>query len=265
MSSNSYIQCIPNWGAVGLERWNLFAAFLHLAQAIALFVLAGLNPINLFVVNTVITGRPGANDTTFIHHELPVQPLFIGASFATMSALAHFIVYSNMDIILRIKRNPIRWLEYSVSASTVLIVICVFCGVVDVFAILNACGCTMAMIMFGDMSERYVLALKNSTKYKLDATETYRSFVYGTIIGIIPWAAIFASFFQSIAASPEQVPWFVYSIVFTLFFQFMGFGIVHLLQLMNWISFEQAEWTYVLLSLMSKSSLSWQSVFGLLL
>ena len=263
--SSTYIQCIPNWGVEGLERWNLFAAFLHLAQSIALFVLAGLNPINLQVINTVMTGRPGANDTAFNHNELPVQPLFIGASFALMSALAHLLVYTDMDVILRRKRNPVRWLEYSVSASTVLIVICVFCGVVDVFAILNACGCTMAMIMFGDLSERYVQALKNSSKNRLDTTETYRSFIYGTIVGIIPWTAIFASFFQSIAASPEQVPWFVYSIVFTLFFQFMGFGVVHLLQLMNWLSFEQAEWTYVLLSLMSKSSLSWQSVFGLLL
>lgn len=258
------IQWIPSWSTEGLRSWNVLAATLHLAQAIALFVLAGLNTRTLSVFNTVMTGRPGSNTTLYEHHELLIQPIFVGASFATMSALAHLFIASNMSSIIASRRNPWRWAEYSISASTVLISICVFSGVSDVYAILNACGCTVAMILFGDMSDRYVGLLRKQQK-EPNPMEWYRAFVYGCIVGIIPWAAIFASFFQSIAASPTQVPWFVYSIVFTLFFQFMCFGVVHLLQLMGWLSFEQAEWTYVLLSLMSKSSLSWQSVPALLL
>ncbi len=53
------------------------------------------------------------------------------------------------------ERNPYRWLEYSLSASIMIVLIAMLTGISDVAALIALVGVNASMIGFGWMQERY--------------------------------------------------------------------------------------------------------------
>jgi hypothetical protein len=149
---------------------NMALFVVHIGQAIALWVLGGRNMISLPVVYGGLNGRPGLNSTSHqIFNIMPIYPILVSASFATMSAFAHLWTFTHMDEYkenLKRERNWYRTAEYSISAATMLISICPLIGVNDVFAIIGFVGLTTAMILFGDLSEIIAHQLNDQLKVK---------------------------------------------------------------------------------------------------
>jgi len=235
-----------------LRSWNLGLTLLHLVQAVAILVLAGSFAIT--VTSSIPEGPPGtpvpAPGAIF---EVPIG--WAIAVFLTLAALDHLLtatVYrSTYERDLRRGINRFRWVEYSVSATLMIILISFYSGITSINAVIAIIGANVAMILFG-----WVQELMNPPGR---STTTMLPFWFGTIVGLAPWVSIAFNIFGS-----ATVPGFVYGIVVTQVILFFSFGLNQWLQyrgIGRWTDYAYGEKTYLVLSLVAKSLLAWQ-IFG---
>jgi hypothetical protein len=139
-------------------KLNVAAGLLHLVQTIAVVALA--NDFSLPVTATYMAGPPGSTFSDPVN--LWDTPVGLSvALFFGLSAIAHFTVISpwrrsHYLAGLTQGHNYYRWLEYSASASVMIVLIAQICGVQDVGAILAILGVNASMILFGWLQEKYV-------------------------------------------------------------------------------------------------------------
>ena len=153
--------------------------------------------------------------------------------------------------------NPVRWTEYSISASLMIVLIAMLAGVTNVVALLAIFGVNAAMILFGLVMERL----------NLDRTEVdWTPFIFGSILGALPWILIAIQFALS-ESEAAGVPGFVYGIFVSLFILFNGFAINMWLTYRgngHWKDPLFAERVYIMLSFVAKTALAWQVYAGAL-
>jgi len=244
-------------------RWyNAVMGVLHLAQSAVIFIMSNdfTLPINTSFLsfNTETQSLQPVTETVI---NLPLGPLV--ALFLLISAIAHFVIASPLAFgwyvrNLRKGINYARWYEYSVSASVMIVLIAMLCGVYDAAGLMLAFTLTAVMNLCGLMME-----VHNQTTKQTNWT----SYVIGCIAGIAPWIAITVYFFGSISTAEGTVPTFVYFIVPTLFVFFFSFALNMFLQYRKvgpWRDYLYGERVYVLLSLIAKSALAWQVFAGTL-
>ena len=245
-----------------LRTYNLFMGFLHLAQAVAIIVLS--NDFTLPVTTAFLslipeTGKLGPVTSTVVN--LPFAVMI--AIFLLLSAVAHFTVASPGVFgwyVSNLKKgiNYARWYEYSLSASLMIVLIGMLCGLYDLAALIMAFVLTGVMNLCGLMME-----VHNQVTEKTNWT----SYFIGCIAGIVPWIAIAIYFFGSLATAEGSVPTFVYFILPILFVFFFCFAVNMVLQYRKvgpWRDYLFGERMYVLLSLVAKSALAWQVFAGTL-
>ena len=241
-----------------LRIYNLAMALLHGAQGIALLALS--NDFSLPVTATFMEGPPGSGApalTTLF--DLPIGSTV--AAFVLFSAAAHAIlvlpgVFEWYRRNLERGRNDARWIEYSVSASIMIVLIAMLTGIGDIAALVALFGVNASMIFFG-------LAQEHSAR---PGEGSLLPFWLGSIAGAVPWIAI-AIYVVSPGTSADP-PGFVYGIFVSLFLFFNVFALNMWLQYRRigpWRDYLFGESVYVLLSLTAKSALAWQVFFPTLI
>ena len=236
-----------------LRTLNLAAAALHLAQAVAVVVLA--TDFALPITASYIAGPPGTPPGPAANlADLPTGLAVAG--FLFLSFLAHLIVstvwFRNYIGDLSRQINRARWVEYSLSSTLMLVVIAQLVGITDVSALIGISGANVSMILFGWLQEKYEVAGEGG----------WLPFIFGCIAGIVPWLAII--FYTIAPGSDAEPPTFVYAIVVSLFLFFNVFGLNQWLQYRakgRFADYLFGERGYIVLSLVAKSLLAWQ-VFG---
>jgi hypothetical protein len=242
-----------------LRRWNLGVGALHAVQAVAILVLA--SAVSLPVTATYLTGPPGTGDYGGPASLLDLRIDVAVAVFLLLAAVDHLSVatwardWYDRQVARGI--NPARWWEYSVSASLMIVLIAMLAGVREATALIALFGVNAAMILFGLAMER-----SNLGRERVD----WRPFVYGCIVGAVPWVAIAV---QIAVAEGEGagVPGFVVAIFVTLLLLFNSFAVNMWLQyrrIGRWADPLFAERAYLVLSLVAKSALAWQVYAGAL-
>lgn len=188
--------------------------------------------------------------------QLPLAPLI--AAFFFMSAFAHLFiatVYNNKyNKDLKEGVNKARWIEYSISASTMMVAISSLVGIFDVNSLAMIFGLTAIMNLMG-----LVMEVSNKGAEK----PNWLSYWIGCIAGIIPWGVIAYALWLG-AANGSTAPAFVYWIFVSIFVFFNCFAINMVLQykkIGKWSNYLYGERAYIILSLVAKSLLAWQ-VFG---
>jgi hypothetical protein len=245
-----------------LRIYNLFMGFLHLVQALLIIILS--NSFTLPITTSFLTFNKSLGKLwpeTSVLVNLPFGIMV--AVFLLLSALAHFTLSSPGAFgwyVSNLKKgiNYARWYEYSLSASLMIVLIGMLCGVYDVGALIMAFALTGVMNLCG-----LVMEVHNQTTQKTNWT----SFVVGCVAGIAPWIAIAIYFFGSLATANGAVPTFVYFILPTLFVFFFCFAVNMVLQYKKvgpWRDYLFGERIYILLSLVAKSALAWQVFAGTL-
>jgi hypothetical protein len=245
-----------------LRLYNIFMGFLHLVQALLIILLT--NDFKLPITTSFLTydqsmGKLWPETSVLVN--LPFG--YMVAVFLLISAVAHFTIASPGTFGWYVKNlkkgiNYARWFEYSLSASLMIVLIGMLCGVYDLGALLMAFVLTGVMNLCGLMME-----VHNQTTQKTNWT----SFTIGCIAGAAPWVAIAIYFFGSLAKAEGGVPGFVYVILPTLFVFFFCFAVNMWLQYKKagpWRDYLFGERVYVLLSLVAKSALAWQVFAGTL-
>lgn len=238
--------------ARNLRTWNLGLTLLHAAQAVVILVLA--SDFSIALTTTPPDGPPG----TRLPQAETLVDVRIGAAvalFLALAALDHLltatVARSTYEADLRRGINRFRWVEYSVSATLMVLLIASYSGITEITTVIAVAGANVAMILFGWLQERF---------NPPDRTETtMMPFWFGTLAGIAPWIAIW---FNVVTAG--EVPGFVYGIVVAETILFFSFGLNQWLQYRKvgrWADYLFGEKTYLVLSLVAKSLLAWQ-IYG---
>jgi hypothetical protein len=246
-------------GAARLRRLNIGVGAIHALQAVLLLALA--TAASLPVTASFLTGPPGQGD--YGAAELGTLRIdWLVAAFLLLAAADHLTVafgrprrWYEANVARGV--NPARWWEYSISASIMIVLIAMLAGVSELVAIIALFGANAAMILFGLVQERV-----NAAREDVD----WRPFIYGCVIGAVPWIAISAQLIVS-TTEGDGVPGFVVAIFVTLFLLFNTFAVNMWLQYRGrgrWADPVFAERVYLILSLVAKTALAWQVYAGAL-
>ncbi len=235
-----------------LRAWNLGLTALHLAQAVGILLLAGTFAIT--VTSSFPEGPPGSA-TPAPASLFDVRIGWAVAVFLGLAALDHLLTATvargPYERDLQRGINRFRWVEYSVSATLMVVLIGFYSGITGINAVLAVIGANVAMILFGWLQELMNPPGRTST--------TMLPFWFGTLAGLAPWASIAVNVLGS-----ETVPGFVYGIVLAQGLLFFSFGLNQWLQYRGvgrWRDYAFGETAYLVLSLVAKSLLAWQ-IFG---
>lgn len=236
-----------------LRTWNLGLTILHAAQAIMILILAG--DFIIEITSNFPVGPPGTRlENPERLFDLPIGPAV--AIFLALAAIDHLVTATfkrktyEQDLAGGI--NRFRWIEYSFSATLMVVLIASFSGITDITAVVAIIGANVAMILFGWLQERMNPPGRTST--------TMMPFWFGTLAGLAPWAAIWINFIGA-----EEVPGFVYGIIVVQQMFFFSFGLNQWLQYRKvgkWADYIYGEKVYLVLSLGAKSVLAWQIYSG---
>tara|TARA_B100000963_G_scaffold12624_2_gene9739 strand:- start:925 stop:1824 length:900 start_codon:yes stop_codon:yes gene_type:complete len=183
---------------------------------------------------------------------------FVFQSFAAVTNWTGPIFgYMYSDMIDRSK-NPLRFIEYSFSASIMLIAIALLNGVTDINLITSIAVLTSSCQLCG-LAVEYVEDVRIKRLLHFNGWLQF-CWAYG-IIG--------HAFFKSIEAAQDNSgtgpPNFVYVIVIVLFLLYASFGFVQLYELCAELGPYTKEKAYVLLSLTAKLLLGWMIFSNVLL
>lgn len=244
--------------ASGMDRMRLYNAvvgLVHLAQAIAIFILS--NDFTLPITASFLAGPPGTDlSAPEVIWDVPIGPA-VGV-FLLLAAIDHLLmaapgIWPWYRDNLRRNINYARWIEYSVSASLMIVLIALITGISDIGAIIAIFGVNAAMILFGLIHEMF-----NQDRDRVN----WWPYIFGCFAGAVPWIIIA---YQIIGADNRAtdggVPTFVYGIIISLFVLFNSFAVNMVLQYKKvgpWRDYLFGEKAYILLSLTAKTALAWQ-------
>ena len=245
-----------------LRLFNLAMGTLHLAQGAGMLFLS--SDFTLPLRTTFLDSDPQREEIVTLTNtvfDLRLGPLV--AVFLLISAAAHYLLASPAIYpwyVKNLKRhiNYVRWYEYALSSSVMIVVIAMLSGMFDLPSLVLIFALNATMIFFGLMME-----LHNQTTDKTNWT----AFNLGVFAGIVPWVIIFWYFSSAVANSQDAVPTFVYGIIASLFVFFNVFAVNMVLQYRKigpWRDYLFGERMYILLSLFAKSALAWQVFSGTL-
>lgn len=235
-----------------LRVWNIGLSVLHAAQAVLILLIAG--DFSITITSTFPDGPPGTRITN-PEGLFGVNIAACIAIFLGLAAIDHFATGTfaratyEKDLTLGI--NRFRWIEYSLSATLMVLLIASYSGITDITGIVAIAGANVAMILFGWLQERMNPPGRSTT--------TMMPFWFGTLAGLAPWVAITIN----LIGAPE-IPGFVYGIFFAELIFFFSFGLNQWLQYRGvgkWRDYLYGEKVYLVLSLAAKSVLAWQ-IYG---
>lgn len=243
-----------------LRRFNFIMAAFHAVQGVVILIVS--KSFALPISGNYLAfdqGTKSLQPATTHLFDLSL-PLLI-ALFFFLSAAAHLIIATvykkKYDHDLTLGINKARWVEYSLSASIMMVAIALLVGVYDFTNLLMIFVLTAIMNLLG-----LVMEVHNQTTKKT----SWLSYWLGCLAGIVPWIVI-AVYFWISADKGSAPPTFVYWIFVSIFVFFSSFAVNMVLQYKKigpWKDYFYGERAYIILSLVAKSLLAWQVFAGTL-
>lgn len=245
-----------------LIRRNIAALVLHAVQAVTMvWLVAFLGTEKSYDITAYYLTFDAATQTLVPATEtlFSVDFAWLVASFLVMSSIAHLTIVTiyRKRYLADLERgvNRARWIEYSVSASTMMVAIALLSGMNDGASLLMVFGLVAVMNLTGLVMELVNVGRK---------TISWVGFVVGCVAGIIPWIAFALYVWAAESFGASDIPAFVYGIYVSIFVFFNCFAVNMYLQYKKigpWKNYLFGENVYIILSLVAKSALAWQ-VFG---
>ncbi|NTW61365.1 heliorhodopsin HeR [Candidatus Saccharibacteria bacterium] len=249
-----------NISQLSLRNFNLVMSATHFLQGVAVVILSksyNLPISGSYLKFDAVSQSLVPTSKTLFDLSLPL----LVAAFFFLSSLAHLVIATvynkryNSD--LKVGMNKARWIEYALSASTMMVAISLLVGIYDLMSLMMIFALTAIMNLMG-----LVMEVHNQTTKKTN----WLSFWIGSLAGIIPWIAV--AFYMWIGAdNGSKAPDFVYWIFVSIFVFFNCFAINMVLQYKKvgpWKDYLYGERAYIILSLVAKSLLAWQVFAGTL-
>jgi hypothetical protein len=252
--------------AKSLFRWNAVLAVLHGVQGLVILAISfARDPIvSSPIVSSYLTFDATAQTLVPAQRtlfEMPIGPAV--AAFFFMSAIAHFLLAWPLrrwyEDRLAAHIQPMRWIEYALSSSVMIVVIAALAGIQEIGTLVAIFGINAAMNLFG-----WSMESANQGRVKTQ----WNHYVFGVIAGAVPWIVIgIALWSASTVTGAAAIPGFVIAIFVSLFVAFNVFAITMILQYRKvgrWQDYLVGEKTYMFMSLFAKTLLAWQVFAGTL-
>ncbi|HEU4914039.1 MAG TPA: heliorhodopsin HeR [Candidatus Saccharimonadales bacterium] len=251
----------------GLHNWNVWLAFIHAIQGAVILLLSTTKVfpvqtsyLTLDPISSELAGHPVLSGAA--RHLFDINLGYLVAVFFFMSAIAHAVIatiYRNRyEADLKRKINKARWIEYALSASTMMVGIAVLSGVADLSTLLMIFALDAIMNLLGLAMEVY-----NQGKNK----PNWLVYVIGCVAGIVPWFVFGFYVWAANIYGSGDIPSFVYWIYLSMFVLFSSFAVNMYLQYKKvgkWKDYLYGERMYMVLSLVAKTLLAWQIFAGAL-
>lgn len=171
-------------------------------------------------------------------------------AFFALTAFSHLIYSLNPGgIYLKAVKNGnnyLRWIEYSLSATIMIVVIALLSGVKNVNAYFILITSSIGMILTGQMFE----TSKGANRWI--------PILIGFILLIGIWVVIIKAFNENINVAKsmgKEIPTWLFLVVYVLFFFYSLFGFVPIAQIVFGGNYRRYEYFYLTLSLVSKVTL----------
>lgn len=243
-----------------LRIFNLIMGFFHLVQAIVVLILSdpekGIVPIT---INYLKYDFELSRLNPITEQLTEVNIAWFVAAFFLMSAFAHFFISTvyrrRYEENLMKGINKVRWFEYALSASVMMVAISFLTGIYDLSSLIMIFVLDALMNLTG-----LAMEVHNSGQEKTN----WLTFVLGCIAGIVPWIVFGIYVYATTEIGGGNIPDFVYWIYVSIFIFFNSFAVNMFLQYKKigaWKDYLFGEKVYIILSLVAKTLLAWQ-VFG---
>ena len=214
-------------------------------------------------------------------HTRPLAIIWLLFLFGLWSGLVHFYTIApGWNFFLKnfkMRWAPLRWVDYGVSSTLMIVVIAIYGGVDDVCVLIGV-GLSQALTIFlGALSERSasnVLTAQDGGVRDVFQRAKWLLYAAANVVFVVGvWVPILVTFVSSIREIPDDAP-VNYGLVFGIFsalaIVFSSFGFVFLAQIL-WTpkrngyrySYGVIEISYLVLSLISKVLLHWVLFFAL--
>lgn len=190
-----------------LVQINKVAFWLHFASFIGAFILSIIYANRSYLTEISAFELVGRYPVVWVDLPFPlITAIFHGAIGYIPSVRSNYL-----KNVFQFRVNPLRWIEYSITASLMTWVIFQLSGVSNVFLlIMGGIVANIVLQFMGHLIERQVRL----------AT------LLGWFIFISQWSTIIAYYIHN--AGTVGVPWFVHVLVLGLFIMFSAFGLVQL-------------------------------------
>ena len=260
---------IPAARAKQLFNWNRLLVLLHGIQATIIWWISPTDALvrfeGTYPVSRIVDGQfVGLDSAKELLISFPLA--YLVAAFFALSALAHFLVAypvrKRYESWLAREFNPMRWAEYALSSTLMIVGIASLSFITDAGALIAIAVCNASMNLFGWSMEETNIGRKNVQ---------WSHYIFGCIAGIAPWIALFTTVGLSLANWPtgigpngrdlEAFKPVLITIYVSLFISFNIFAVNMVLQRLKvgkWADYLHGERSYMILSLVAKTLLAWQ-------
>jgi len=243
-----------------LQIFNIIMGFFHFAQAVAVFFISdpekGIVPIT---INYLRFDTATQKLLPMTEQIAEVNLAWFVVAFFLMSAFAHMFIATiyrkSYEKNLALGINKVRWFEYALSASVMMLAISFLTGIYDLSSLIMIFTLDALMNLLGFAMEDH-----NRKAEKVN----WLTFILGCIAGIAPWVVFGVYVYGAREIGGGNIPDFVYWIYVSIFIFFNSFAINMFLQYKKigpWKDYLYGEKAYIVLSLVAKTLLAWQ-VFG---
>jgi len=250
-----------------LKSWNVWLAFIHAIQGAVILLLSATkifpvetHYLTLDPVSTELAGHPVLGSA--MRHMFDINLAYLVAAFFFIAAIAHGIaatVYRDRyEADLKKKINKLRWIEYALSGSTMIVAIAVLSGVAD-FSTL--------VMLFVVNAFMYLLSLAMEVYNQGKSRPNWLVYILGVVAGIVPWFVFGVYIWGANIYGSGDIPGFVYGIYVSMFLLTAAFAANLYLQYKKsgqWKDFLYSERVFMILSLVAKTVLAWQIFAGAL-
>ena len=217
-----------------IDNYNKFAAAVHFIFAIIviIFIAIGLLDINLPIYTSLL----GKIEVIF---EFNFAWLLFIYELVTAGFHFYYLTSSNYKQSLQKLQNPYRWIEYSVTATCMILGIAGLTLLGDFLTLLQITVSSISLMYIGYFIELYnpdYLKEIESNKTLPDTLKTYQKQIKLLISGIVLyfnlWTPVIYGFANANSKAEElggeTAPWFVWVLIIYLFTTFSIFPVLQI-------------------------------------
>lgn len=246
-----------------LNKFNLLMSGLHFIQACAVWFLSSPDKGLFPITTSYLSFDPILRKLLPMSKELfSINLAWIVIVFFLLSSLAHLFIATvyrkTYEENLKLGINKVRWFEYALSASVMMVGISLLSGIFDISSLVMIFVLDALMNLLG-----LAMELGNQGKAKVD----WLTYILGCVSGIAPWVVFGIYVWGASKFGGGNIPNFVYWIYVSMFLFFNSFAVNMVLQYKKvgaWKDYLYGEKVYIVLSLVAKSLLAWQVFAGTL-
>jgi hypothetical protein len=250
---------------ITLNRWNIAIAIIYAAQAIVLFFISKSVPLPIvshYLAPDTLASQ-GVGHTVYalaVRHLFDIDLASMVAGFLLVSAVFHgFIatkIRNHYEADLERGVNGLRWLDYGISASLMMVTIAILNGIYDISTLIAIILLLFLLHMLGYFGEIHAVTMKAK----------WQSFIGLLAAGGGVWAAIGANLKGAVIYGnglPHAIYW-IDGIIFAITIGLAANTLMIFRAKDRWADYLYGERIYMALSFIAKTMLAWLIFMGFL-